>query len=181
MKVLQSAVFVLLSFSAFAVQAHFFDEEDEPKKRPQLKPALTYVAGNNSYEAQLGLGFWNEDKTEHSQFYLSHFQSEDNLKVKHTDLGKQKYTSSRVGFQVQGFGFTPAGASQASIFIYKNRSEANLDRLGFGLNLLLGKMLTDNLRVHLGADVMPEFLSTDWDAKAFLQYQLNTGLTYRLV
>lgn len=41
-------------------------------------------------------------------------------------------------------------------------------------------MLTNELRVQAGVELMPEFLSTDWDADALLEYELNAGATYRI-
>lgn len=156
---------------------------DEDKKSFSLKPAITAQVGSDATEIKLGMGGW-QTPTDHVQFFISHFKSEDDYSISGLSgtntlkLSKQEYTSSRIGIDVDMFGSKAAG--QGSFYLYKNDSQFNIDRYGFGLKFILGKMLTDKARIQAGIDIMPEFLSTDWDAKALFEYEVNAGATYRV-
>ncbi len=71
-------------------------------------------------------------------------------------------------------------AYQGGLFLYRNKSAANIDRYGLGLALSFGKMLGDKVRLLAGFELMPEYLSSDWDAKALLEYSLKAGGDIRL-
>ena len=146
----------------------------------RMLPAFEIQIGANAQEFKLGLGSWDDAKTNHGQFYISHFNSEDTNAVEGNSVGKREYTSTRLGLNVLGFSLEPNKAVEGGFFLYSNKSEFNIDRAGVGINFALGKMLNEKIRIHAGASLMPEFLSTDWDAEAVLEYELNTGITYRI-
>lgn len=145
-----------------------------------LKPSASIEVGSDAYEVKLGMGEWTDNDTNYGQLYISHFKAEDTLKISGKSQGKQKYTSTRIGIDVDGFGTDTGKAFQGGVFLYNNKSQANIDRYGLGLAFALGHMLTNEARIHFGFELMPEFLSTDWDAKALFEYELHAGATYRI-
>lgn len=167
------AVIICTLFALMPPAAFAFDD-DEPN---DYRAALSGQVGNDIYQAQVGLGFWNNE-TDHGQFYISHFRAEDTLKIDDTSIPKQKYTSNRLGIEASSF--SKNHAYQGGIFLYSNKSQANIDRVGFGISVALGKMLTNSTRFLIGADLMPEYLSTDWDAKALFEYEAKAILTQKI-
>ncbi|SRR5690554_180499 len=145
-----------------------------------LKPTASLQVGSDAYEIKLGMGEWTENDTNHGQLYISYFKAEDTLKIGDVSFTDQKYTSTRLGIDINGFGTDTGKAFQGGIFLYSNESEANIDRYGVGLALAFGHMLTNEARIQAGLVLMPEFLSTDWDAKALFEYEFNAGATYRI-
>lgn len=146
----------------------------------RMLPTFEIQLGANAQEFKLGLGSWDAAKTNHGQFYVSHFQAEDTNAIEGNNVGKREYTSTRLGINALGFSSQPNKAAEGGFFLYSNKSEFNIDRAGIGINFSLGKMLNAKTRIHAGAVLMPEFLSTDWDAEAVLEYELNAGISYRI-
>lgn len=156
---------------------------DEISKDSSFNPAFSIQAGSNATEIKLGLGNW-DTPTNYGQIYVSHFRSEDDYSINGISntsslkLSKQEYTSTRIGFDLDMF--NPESAGKGGLYLYSNESQLNIDRYGIGLALTVGKMLTGKARIQAGIDIMPEFLSTDWDADALFEYEFNTGATYRI-
>ena len=149
---------------------------DVDEREASFRPAIAVQYAPDAYAVQLGTGYW-KNNTEHGQFYLSHFHSEDKLEFKSQSLGKQKYDSTRIGIEASSF--TQGRTYQGGLFIYKNKSAANIDRAGVGAAAALGSMLTQDLRMLVGAEIMPEQFSTDWDADALFEYSFTASLSYR--
>lgn len=156
------------------------DNDAVNKTDALLQPSASIEVGSDAYEFKLGMGEWTDNDTNYGQLYISHFKAKDSLKVSGKSQGKQKYTSTRIGIDVDGFGTDTGKAFQGGVFLYSNKSQANIDRYGLGLAFALGHMLTNEARIHVGFELMPEFLSTDWDAKALFEYEFNAGATYRI-
>lgn len=173
---------LIIGISAFSLlTTSFFSNADS--KEYQLKPAASIQMSSDAYEVKLGMGAWSEGNSVHTQFYVSHFKAEDTLKVNGVSRYDQKYTSTRLGIGVDASGFfgpESDNAFQGGVFLYSNKSQENIDRYGLGAALTSGAKLTKKLRIQTGVEIMPEFLSTNWDAKAVLEYELNTGATYRI-
>lgn len=169
-----------LLLTVFLANPALADNDSDNKGDAQLKPTASIQVGSDAYELKLGMGEWTDNNTNYGQLYISHFKAEDTLKISGTSQGKQKYTSTRIGVDVDGFGTDTGKAFQGGIFLYNNESQANIDRYGVGLAFALGHMLTNEARIHAGFELMPEFLSTDWDAKALFEYEFNAGVTYRI-
>lgn len=146
---------------------------NEPEENALL-PALSAQWGEQAYRVQLGMGYWNGAHSEHGQVYVSHFEAKDDLHVDSQNLGEHRYRSSRIGLEANGF--AQGKAYQGGLFLYRNKSAANIDRYGVGFDLSLGKMLGQRTRVLVGAELMPEPLSSDWDAKALIEYSLKAGI-----
>lgn len=150
-----------------------FDDEESKDFNPTLSAEL----GTDLYQAQLGFGFW-QNNTDYGQFYISHMQAEDTLKVDSLATPKQKYSSNRLGIEASSF--SKNHAYQGGVFLYDNTSKANIDRVGLGISVALGKMLSNSTRFLIGVDLMPEYLSTDWDAKALVEYEAKAMLTQKI-
>lgn len=170
---------LFIAISSFSLLASSFSVNADTSKK-EMKPTASVQLSSDAYELKLGLGEWTENNSNHAQLYVSHFKAEDTLKMGSVSASDQKYTSTRIGFDVNGFGTEPGKAYQGGVFLYSNESQANIDRYGVGVAFSLGHMLTKELRLQAGVELMPEFLSSDWDAKALLEYELNAGATYRI-
>ena len=144
----------------------------------EFMPAVSAYYGPEAYQVQLGMGYWNKDQSEHGQFYLSHFEANDVLIFDGQSLGEKRYSSSRLGLEATGF--KKGQAFEGGAFVYRNKSQANIDRYGVGFAVSLGKMLGDRTRLLAGVELMPEYLSSDWDADALLEYSLKAGASFRL-
>lgn len=171
-KILFISIFSLTA-TCLALPSYAFDNED----KPNFKAAFAAEMGTDMYEVKLGMGYW-QNSNEHGQFYISRLQAEDTLKVDKISTDKQKYYSNRIGIEASSF--NESRTYQGGLFLYNNKSRANIDRVGFGVSVALGTMLTSKTRFLIGADVMPEYFSSDWDAKAFLEYEAKAMLTQRL-
>lgn len=148
------------------------------KDEENFMPAIQLEGGEQAFRYQLGMGYWNPSQSAYGQFYFSHFEATDQLKLDSQSLGKQTYRSYRIGLEASGY--ETGKAYQGGLFAYRNRSKANIDRYGVGLAVSLGKMVGDRVRFLAGVELMPEYLSSDWDAKAMLEYSLRVGGDVRL-
>lgn len=178
-----STLISALFFSAFvAMPAASADanKDSADKSSDALNPSLSLELGRDAYEVKLGMGAWTDNNTNYGQVFISHFKTEDTLKVNGHSLSEQKYRATRIGIDVDGFGLGSGKAFHGSAFLYSNESQANIDRYGVGLALAFGRMLTHKARIQAGFEIMPEFFSTDWDADALFEYEYNLGATYRL-
>ena len=151
---------------------HAFEEEEI-----NFKPAFGFHLGNHSYLVRLGAGYWKGNES-HGQLYVSHFQTEDTLNNDGFRMKHQKYRSTRLG--IHATSFKVGEAFEGGVFAYKNTSQARLDRVGLGISVAMGSMITDNTRALLGVELMPEYLSTGRDNRAFLEYSLLANVHYRL-
>ncbi|MFY9178280.1 MAG: hypothetical protein WAO12_00695 [Venatoribacter sp.] len=145
----------------------------------EFMPAVAAKLGTDAYKLQLGMGYWNYAKNEHGQLYISRFQAKDELAIDDVKQGKHNYSSTRIGMVGSGFNMNKP-AYELGFFLYKNKSDVDINRSGLGFTLGFGKMLNDKIKVHVAGDLMPEQLSTDWQAKAYLEYEFSTALTYRI-
>ncbi|MFY9179411.1 MAG: hypothetical protein WAO12_06470 [Venatoribacter sp.] len=164
-----------IAVSAITLQA----QAEEKKPKAEFNPAASVQLGAGAFEVKAGLGQWENNS--HSMIYVSHFQSDDTTYVDGTDIGKTKYSSTRLGVEVNSYrtGKAKDSALRGGLFVYKNDSDLNIDRYGVGLSLSPAVMLGDKIQVYAGLDLMPEFLSTDWDAEALLEYEAHAGVSFR--
>jgi len=166
------AISALFSTPALAAGKNTVQDDES------FMPALAVEGGEDAFRYQLGMGYWNKQENAHGQFYFSHFEAKDQLKLDSQSLGKQTYRSYRLGIEANGY--EEGKAYQGGLFLYRNKSAANIDRYGVGLAVAVGKMLGDKVRLLAGIELMPEYLSSDWDAKALLEYSLKAGGDIRL-
>lgn len=174
---------VLIGLTLFtatcAVQVHA-EEIANKESKVDLNPAVSLQIGADALDTKLGLGAWNDNV--HFMFYVSHFQSDATTSVGGTDIGKTKYRSTRLGIDVNSYRTELAGgtALKGGFFLYKNDSDLNTGRYGVGVNFFPVTMITEKLQVYTGLSLMPEFLSSDWNAKVALEYEIHAGVSYRI-
>ncbi|SFB85660.1 hypothetical protein SAMN05660443_0563 [Marinospirillum celere] len=170
------------SFSSLALA----EKNSDNKEKIKRWPTATYMLGSDASFISVGLGGWQDEGKTFQNIYISHFEVEDTLKVNGVNLGKQEYSSTRLGVFADTFSYddtpkkSPPVALSGGAFIYKNESEGPIDRYGIGVTMHLGHLLTPKTKAYLGADVMLEPFSTNWDANAFLEYDFQAGLTQRV-
>lgn len=141
------------------------------------RPVFQYQTGDEARHWLVGLGGWTRDNT-HAMVYYSELHITDRASIDGTRFAATDYTSKRLGAVMESF--NKGEAFNGGVYIYDNRSDWLIDRKGIGFNIGVGWMLTSRTRFFAGADLMFEPLSTDWDANALLEYELQTGITQKL-
>lgn len=121
--------------------------------------SLAYLKGAESKEVILGVGVSSQQFS--SDLFLSSFSVND---------GPSAYRSKRMGLKLSAYERGVPWTLDLGLYGYHNHANIDFDRYGFGFILGAGVKLGDHNRVLAVAEAMPEWLSTDWDAAAFVEY-----------
>ncbi|WP_114416509.1 hypothetical protein [Marinospirillum perlucidum] len=170
-QILVSCLLALLSFQLNAADA-----------QGKTLPTASFQLGEDSRYLGVGLGGWNDQGRVFSSLEITHLETEDALEIDSKTLAETaEYTSTRLALLFDSFYFNQQSRGMGGgFFLYSNDSEGPIERQGLGINLRFGKLLTSTTKVYLGSDLMPEFWSTDWNAQALLEYELQAGITQKV-
>jgi|GEM_PF-656937 len=138
--------------------------------------------GNDEDARLLRVGFGGPVDGGFGFIYLGHFQTEGRGAIRSGSSSElpssqtNRYKSTRLGLYAEGQDTNTGEGFGFGTFLYYNRSDMLIDRYGLGATLDLAYTIADRIRLSGGADVMPEYLSTDWDADALLEYEWHGDL-----
>lgn len=137
--------------------------------------------GNDDEARHVRAGFGGRLETGMGYLYLGHFETVDRggIRSGSNDLPsslENRYRSTRLGIYAEGHDRNTGEGFGFGAFLYRNKSDLLLDRYGLGATLDLAYVIANRVRLSAGVDLMPEHLSTDWDADALLEYEWHADL-----
>lgn len=142
--------------------------------------------GDEMTHLRLGIGetpAGEEGEKVTSMFYLSYFNSEDNIKQGSNSLGEGETEILSIG--AGGFGYltNPNENGGAEFDFELSRTEIegdNIDykRTGIGFRTQLFVPVAAGLQANIGFNLRPYFLSPDWDDDSKLEFEYQGGLEY---
>lgn len=164
------------------------DRQQAQQRRSENDTDLTeegglvlHMYGNEDEAREIRAGFGGRLEAGMGYLYLGHFETSDRGAIRSgsTDLPsslENRYRSTRLGLYAEGYDRNTGEGFGFGLFLYRNKSDLLIDRYGLGGTLDLAYVLFDRLRLSGGVDLMPEHLSTDWDANALLEYEWHADL-----
>ncbi|MFY9178199.1 MAG: hypothetical protein WAO12_00285 [Venatoribacter sp.] len=124
---------------------------------PNYHFSAAYLVAKSTQEIYAAIGGWVNSVS--YEAYLSRFDS----------YGETNYHAQRAGAQITDY--SPYSYSEdLGIFLYANQASPQFMRSGLGINYASGWTFNPQHRAMLGIDLMPEFLSADWNGHAALEY-----------
>jgi len=142
--------------------------------------------GDEITHLRLGIGetpAGEEGEKVTSMFYLSYFNSEDNIKQGSTSRGEGETEILSIG--AGGFGYltnpNENGGAEFDFELSRTKIEGdNIDykRTGIGFRTQLFVPVVAGLQANIGFNLRPYFLSPDWDDDSKLEFEYQGGLEY---
>jgi hypothetical protein len=127
-----------------------------------------YVGSDSAMRLKVGIGGLGE-KNDWSSVALTYFKTDSDLSINGVGIDMGEYSSIRLAIDSNGFrSNTPYSGG---MFLYKNKLERGIiDKYGVGFALGGGFAMGNKTKLNAQVELMPQFLSTDWDDKVYLQY-----------
>lgn len=141
--------------------------------------------GDEMTHVRLGIGetpAGEEGEKVTSMFYLSYFNSEDNMKQGSNPLGEGETEILALG--AGGFGYlsdpNQNGGAEFDFELSQTKIDALNDykRTGIGFRTQLFVPVVAGLQTNIGFNLRPYFLSPDWDDDSKLEFEYQGGLEY---
>jgi len=137
------------------------------------------VYGNTDDALQVLLGAGGRIDRGIGYIYGSHFETRGRPDASDDEVAallprENSYRSSRFGLYAEGHEASSGDGFGLGLFLYKNRSDIEIDRYGLGATLDAAYVVANRVRFHFGADLMPGFLSSDLDT--LLEYEWHGGV-----
>ena len=165
-------VFGVLALSAVTAQAEY------------NTVFIDAAQGEEMTHVRLGIGetpAGEEGEKVTSMFYLSYFNSDDNIKRGSTHIADDETEVLAIG--AGGFGYlndpNQNGGAEFDFELSRTEVEAlDYKRTGIGFRTQLFVPVVAGLQTNIGFNLRPYFLSPDWDDDSKLEFEYQGGLEY---
>ena len=168
---------IALSASLFAGTVMASEETSDSRVMSKSVILGAYAGSNSTSEYLIGFGGL-DSKNDWSKGYISHFTTDGATNsVSGFPISFGQYQSTRIGFSGEGFGNEKPFSGGA--FIYKNQLENKLiDKYGVGFAIGGGFVINEQIKLGAEVEALPQFLSTNWDDKVYLEYAAEIKASY---
>jgi len=142
--------------------------------------------GDEMTHVRLGVGETQpgeEGEKVTSIFYLSYFNSEDNIKQGSTNLGDGESETEILAIGTGGFGYlndpNENGGAEFDFELSRTKiDDLDYKRTGIGFRTQVFLPVAAGLQANIGFNLRPYFLSPDWDDDSKLEFEYQGGLEY---